>query len=46
LAVSPDGTIIDEVIYFFFKKNRSYTGEDVLEIQGHGGYQNLKKILT
>ncbi len=46
LAVFPDGSVIDEVIYFLFKNNRSYTGEDVLEIQGHGGIQNLKKILN
>lgn len=46
LAVNHDGTVIDEVIYFLFKKGRSYTGEEVLEIQGHGGYQNLKKILN
>lgn len=45
-VVSPDGERVDEVIFFYFKKNHSYTGEDVLEIQGHGGYQNLKKILT
>ena len=43
-VVTAAGEIVDEVIYFYFKKNRSYTGEDVLEIQGHGGYQNLKKM--
>ncbi len=46
LVLSPEGTVIDEVIYFLFKKGRSYTGEELLEIQGHGGYQNLKKILN
>jgi len=45
-VVSAEGERVDEVIFFYFKKNRSYTGEDVLEIQGHGGYQNIKKILT
>lgn len=46
LVVDQDGHPVDEVIYFYFKEKQSYTGEDVLEIQGHGGYQNLKKILT
>ena len=45
-VVDQSGEPVDEVIYFYFKEQRSYTGEDVLEIQGHGGYQNLKKILT
>ena len=45
-VVTAEDDPIDEVIYFYFKKNRSYTGEDVLEIQGHGGYQNLKRILS
>ncbi|HHW12202.1 MAG TPA: tRNA uridine-5-carboxymethylaminomethyl(34) synthesis GTPase MnmE [Firmicutes bacterium] len=45
-VVDQDNEPIDEVIYFYFKERRSYTGEDLLEIQGHGGYQNLKKILT
>ncbi|HEY8391496.1 MAG TPA: tRNA uridine-5-carboxymethylaminomethyl(34) synthesis GTPase MnmE [Capillibacterium sp.] len=45
-VVAPDGERVDEVIFFYFKKKRSYTGEDVIEIQGHGGYQNLKRILT
>ncbi len=46
LVLSPEGIVIDEVLYFLFKKGRSYTGEELLEIQGHGGYQNLKKILN
>lgn len=45
-VVNAEEEPVDEVIYFYFKKNRSYTGEDVLEIQGHGGYQNLKRILA
>lgn len=45
-VVTSDGELVDEVVFFYFKEKRSYTGEDVLEIQGHGGYQNLKKILT
>ncbi|NLW59753.1 MAG: tRNA uridine-5-carboxymethylaminomethyl(34) synthesis GTPase MnmE [Firmicutes bacterium] len=46
IVVDQAGEPVDEVIYFYFRAPRSYTGEDVLEIQGHGGYQNLKKILT
>jgi tRNA modification GTPase len=45
-VVSAEDEPVDEVVYFYFKENRSYTGEDVLEIQGHGGYQNLKRVLT
>ncbi|NLM37750.1 MAG: tRNA uridine-5-carboxymethylaminomethyl(34) synthesis GTPase MnmE [Firmicutes bacterium] len=45
-VVDENGEPVDEVIFFYFKERRSYTGEDLLEIQGHGGYQNLKKILT
>ncbi|HHT04873.1 MAG TPA: tRNA uridine-5-carboxymethylaminomethyl(34) synthesis GTPase MnmE [Hydrogenispora sp.] len=44
-VVDENGEPVDEVIFFYFKEQRSYTGEDVLEIQGHGGYQNLEKIL-
>ncbi len=32
-----DGTIIDQGLAIFFPKPNSYTGEDVLELQGHGG---------
>lgn len=31
------GTIIDQGIALFFKGPNSFTGEDVLELQGHGG---------
>ena len=31
------GDIIDEGIALYFKAPRSFTGEDVLELQGHGG---------
>lgn len=45
-VVSPDRQVIDEVIFFFFKAPRSYTGEDVLEIQAHGGEKNLDLVLS
>src|SRR5512138_3981527 len=32
-----DGGIIDHGIALFFPAPNSYTGEDVLELQGHGG---------
>jgi len=32
-----DGHIIDEGIALYFKAPHSFTGEDVLELQGHGG---------
>ncbi|UOQ38048.1 tRNA modification GTPase [Candidatus Vidania fulgoroideae] len=35
---------IDDGIIIFFPKNKSYTGEDMLEIQTHGSVFILKKI--
>lgn len=32
-----DGQMIDEAVVLYFKAPHSFTGEDVLEIQGHGG---------
>ncbi|MBC7001421.1 tRNA uridine-5-carboxymethylaminomethyl(34) synthesis GTPase MnmE [Photobacterium sp. BZF1] len=32
-----DGTALDQGIALFFKGPNSFTGEDVLELQGHGG---------
>ncbi|MBR5589048.1 MAG: tRNA uridine-5-carboxymethylaminomethyl(34) synthesis GTPase MnmE, partial [Phascolarctobacterium sp.] len=37
--------LVDEVLTVFMKAPRSYTAEDVVEIQCHGGIQSLKKIL-
>lgn len=36
---------VDEVIVLYFKNPKSFTGEDVVEIQAHGGVNVLKKIL-
>jgi len=36
---------VDEAILIKFKSPRSYTGEDVVEIQSHGGMVVLKRIL-
>lgn len=36
---------IDEVVVLAFKNPQSYTGEDVIEIQGHGGINVVRNIL-
>lgn len=36
---------IDEVMLSIFKKPRSFTAEDMIEISGHGGIVPLRKIL-
>lgn len=37
--------IVDEVLFFYAPKPRSFTAEDVVEIQAHGGPLVLAKIL-
>ena len=32
-----DGSVIDEGLVLYFKAPHSFTGEDVIELQGHGG---------
>jgi len=39
------GTPIDSGIALFFPAPRSYTGEDVLELQGHGGPIVMRELL-
>ena len=39
------GEIIDQGLALFFPAPHSYTGEDVLELQGHGGPVVLREIL-
>ena len=41
-----DGAIIDQGIAIHFKGPHSYTGEDVLELQGHGGPIVLQLLLA
>lgn len=41
-----DGTILDQGIALFFKAPNSFTGEDVLELQGHGGQVILDMLLN
>jgi tRNA modification GTPase len=40
-----DGAVIDQGIVLYFPAPNSYTGEDVLELQGHGGSAVLQLIL-
>ncbi len=39
------GTFIDEGLALFFPAPHSYTGEDVLELQGHGGPIVMQQLL-
>lgn len=43
--VIENDTRIDEVVLLPFKNPHSYTGEDIIEIQCHGGPKVVKKIL-
>lgn len=40
-----DGTTLDQGLALFFKAPNSFTGEDVLELQGHGGQIILDLLL-
>ncbi|MEX1237469.1 MAG: tRNA uridine-5-carboxymethylaminomethyl(34) synthesis GTPase MnmE, partial [Pseudomonadales bacterium] len=40
-----DGSVIDSGIALYFPAPRSFTGEDVLELQGHGGPVVLDLLL-
>ena len=44
-VVDASGAKIDEGLCLIFRAPRSYTGEDTVEIQGHGGSVVLRKIL-
>jgi len=37
--------LIDEVLALYFQGPESFTGEDVLELQGHGGQQVLQRMI-
>jgi tRNA modification GTPase len=43
--VDDEDKVIDEVVVSLYKKPKSYTGEDVVEISGHGSPYILQKIL-
>jgi tRNA modification GTPase len=40
-----DGSVIDQGIALYFPAPRSFTGEDVLELQGHGGNAVMQRLL-
>ncbi|EDP99837.1 tRNA uridine-5-carboxymethylaminomethyl(34) synthesis GTPase MnmE [Shewanella benthica] len=40
-----DGEVIDQGIALYFKGPKSFTGEDVLELQGHGGQIVLDMLI-
>ena len=42
---SIDGELLDKGIALYFRAPHSYTGEDVLELQGHGGPAVLRRVL-
>ncbi len=44
--VDTSGTVVDESLVVFMRAPHSYTAENVVEIQAHGGIQSLKKILS
>jgi tRNA modification GTPase len=45
VARGADGARIDDVLVFAMRAPRSFTGEDVAELQGHGGAVNLARLL-
>ena len=44
--IDEKGVVIDQAITLFFKGPKSFTGEDVLEIQCHGSRAVIQKILS
>lgn len=45
VARAADGARLDDVLVFAMRAPRSFTGEDVAELQGHGGAVNLARLL-
>lgn len=43
--LGPSGDAIDNGIALFFPAPRSFTGEDILELQGHGGPVVMRELL-
>jgi tRNA modification GTPase len=43
--LAADGTSLDQGIALYFPAPHSYTGEEVLELQGHGGTAVLQSVL-
>lgn len=45
-VVSKDGDAIDEAMCVYFRKPKTYTAEDVCEIQCHGGQVQARRVLA
>lgn len=45
VARTPEGARLDDVLVFAMRAPRSFTGEDVAELHGHGGAVNLARLL-
>ena len=46
LAVDAEtGEPVDQVLYYYMKGPATYTGEDMVEIHGHGGTRNMERLL-
>ncbi len=43
--ISSDGSVLDEVLVSVMKAPRTYTGEDTVELNCHGGLFTTKKVL-
>lgn len=41
-----EGDVIDEGVVLYYKGPNSFTGEDVIELQGHGGLVVLTRVLN
>lgn len=46
ILLDENGNALDEVLVAIFKEPRSYTAEDMVEINCHGGWYNTNKILN
>jgi len=44
--IKDDETVIDEVVVSIYKNPRSYTGEDLVEISGHGSPYILQQLIS
>ena len=44
--IEADGSVIDQGIALYFVAPHSFTGEDVLELQGHGGPAVMQGLLA
>jgi tRNA modification GTPase len=44
--VDADGAVLDEGLFLYFRAPHSFTGEDVVELQAHGGPRLLRLLLA